>query len=204
MLLPPALRFPAWSPADDSMWLFERLHHHFLPCASQQDATNCTSGRGDTDVKLKGPAAPCQPSFRQAKRCQRRKRFSICRMDSWINPLSRQSCRNLGFIRHFAFQGSCGDFPPNLQHFAAPYLGFTNGCFYNYIYPSANGFTANDISFWWESFWAEAKSLQAKQILFFYSLISRKLRGQYCAATDRERAASFAQVNFFSPSLPGT
>lgn len=106
----------------------------------------------------------------------------------------------LGFYKEFCPPEPLWRFSPKLQYFAAPHLGFTNSCFYNYIYPPANGFTANDISFWWESFWVEAKWLQAKQILFSYSLISRKLRGQYCSATDME-ASSCLLLGWVFPLL---
>lgn len=53
----------------------------------------------------------------------------------------------LGLYKEFCPPEPLWRFCPKLQHFAAPRLGFTNSCFYNYIYPPANGFTANDISF---------------------------------------------------------
>lgn len=53
----------------------------------------------------------------------------------------------LGFYKEFCPPEPLWRFSPKLQYFAAPHLGFTNSCFYNYIYPPANGFTANDISF---------------------------------------------------------
>lgn len=108
----------------------------------------------------------------------------------------------LGLYKEFCPPEPLWRFPVKLQHFVAPHLSFTNSCFYNYIYPPANGFTANDISFWWESFWAEAKLLQAKQILFSYSLISRKLRGQYCAATDMEASSCLCSSEFFLSCTP--
>lgn len=97
---------------------------------------------------------------------------------------------------------SCRDFPLDHSILLLPICFFTNSSFYNYIYAPANGFTANDISFWWESFWAEAKLLQAKQILFSYSLISRKLRGQYCASPDMEASGRLRSGEFFLSLTP--
>lgn len=53
----------------------------------------------------------------------------------------------LGLFKEFCPPEPLWRFPVKLQHFVALHLGFTNSCFYNYIYPPANGFTANDISF---------------------------------------------------------